>query len=87
MRKLVVRGLTALVLLAVIGNLRGLNAGDSGARTVEDFRLEGVAIWQCQCPAYGCPCQQNGLPRMECVTRAILLTSRVDATEKSVWMV
>jgi hypothetical protein len=48
MCKLVVRGLTALVLLAVIGNLRGQNAGASGARTVEDFRLEGVAIWQCQ---------------------------------------
>lgn len=54
------RGLTTLVLLVVIGNLRGQNA--TGAKAVEDFRLEGVAIWQCQCPAYGCPCQQNGLP-------------------------
>ena len=62
MRKLLVRGLTALVLSAVIGNLRGQNADGAGATTVEDFRLEGVAIWQCQCPAYGCPCQQNGLP-------------------------
>jgi hypothetical protein len=62
MRKLAVRGLTALVLLAVIGNLRGQNAPGAGARAIEDFRLEGVAIWQCQCPAYGCPCQQNGLP-------------------------
>ena len=61
MRKLAVRGLTALVLLAVIGNLRGQNA-PGAPRAVEDFRLEGVAIWQCQCPAYGCPCQQNGLP-------------------------
>jgi hypothetical protein len=41
MRKLVVRGLTALALSAVIGNLRGQNAGGAGARTVvEDFRLE-----------------------------------------------
>src|SRR5580692_11073143 len=60
MRKRAVRGLTALVLSAAIGNLRGQNA--TGARAAEDFRLEGVAIWQCQCPAYGCPCQQNGLP-------------------------
>lgn len=60
MRKAALRGLTTLVLLVVIGNLRGQNP--SGARAVEDFRLEGVAIWQCQCPAYGCPCQQNGLP-------------------------
>jgi hypothetical protein len=60
MQKPALRGLTTLVLLVVIANLRGQNA--TGARTVDDFRLEGVAIWQCQCPAYGCPCQQNGLP-------------------------
>jgi len=60
MRKLALRCSTALVLVVVIGNLRGENA--TGARAVEDFRLEGVAIWQCQCPAYGCPCQKNGLP-------------------------
>lgn len=60
MRTLILRGLTTLLLLVVIGNLRGQNAKE--ARTVEDFRLEGVAIWQCQCTAYACPCQQNGLP-------------------------
>jgi hypothetical protein len=60
MGKPVLRGLTTLVLLVMIGSLQGQNA--HGARSVEDFRLEGVAIWQCQCPAYGCPCQQNGLP-------------------------
>jgi hypothetical protein len=60
MGKLELRGLTSFVLLVVIGTLRGQNAG--GAKTVEDFRLEGVAIWQCQCPAFACPCQQNGLP-------------------------
>jgi Protein of unknown function (DUF1326) len=60
MQKPALRGLTTLVLLVVIANLRGQNA--TGARAVQDFRLEGVAIWQCQCPAYGCPCQQNGLP-------------------------
>lgn len=60
MRKAALRGLTTLALLAVIGNLRGQNA--TRARVVQDFRLEGVAIWQCQCPAYGCPCQHDGLP-------------------------
>jgi hypothetical protein len=59
MRTVIVRGLATLVLLVVIGNLRGQNAKDTN---VEDFRLEGVGIWQCQCPAYRCPCQQNGLP-------------------------
>lgn len=51
------RGLTALVVLLVLGNLRGQTPV-----AIEDFTLDGVAIWQCQCPAYGCPCQQNGLP-------------------------
>ena len=60
MRKPTLRGLATLVLLVVIGNLQGEKA--TGASPVDDFRLEGVAIWQCQCPAYGCPCQQNGLP-------------------------
>ena len=60
MRKSVLRSLTTLIVLLVIGNLRGQNA--TGGRVAQDFRLEGVAIWQCECPAYGCPCQQNGLP-------------------------
>jgi hypothetical protein len=60
MMKTVLRGLTTLALLVTIGSLRGQNA--SNAKSVADFRLEGVAIWQCQCPAYGCPCQKNGLP-------------------------
>jgi hypothetical protein len=60
MRKAALRGLTTFALLVVIGSLRGQNA--TGARAAEDFRLEGVAIWQCQCPAYACPCQQDGLP-------------------------
>jgi len=29
---------------------------------VEDFDLEGVALFQCQCTAYACPCQKNGPP-------------------------
>jgi hypothetical protein len=49
-----------LILWAAVVSLRGENA--NGAKGIEDFRLEGVAIWQCQCPAYRCPCQHNGLP-------------------------
>ena len=29
---------------------------------VEDFDLEGTAIFQCQCAAQACPCQKNGGP-------------------------
>lgn len=29
---------------------------------VEDFDLEGTALWECQCTAHACPCQQNGAP-------------------------
>ena len=32
------------------------------APSVENFDLEGVAIFQCQCVAYACPCQKNGAP-------------------------
>jgi hypothetical protein len=60
MGKPALRTLTALVLVVLLGNLRGQNT--AGALAVQDFRLEGVAIWQCQCPAYGCPCQHDGLP-------------------------
>ena len=29
---------------------------------VEDFDLEGTALFQCECAAYACPCQKNGAP-------------------------
>src|SRR4029077_3613372 len=29
---------------------------------VEDFDLEGTALWKCQCTAHACPCQKNGAP-------------------------
>lgn len=29
---------------------------------VEDFDIEGIALFQCQCTAYACPCQKNGAP-------------------------
>lgn len=57
MRKRAWRILSTLLLLISIGTLQGQKSAQ-----LEDFELEGVAVWQCQCPAYGCPCQQNGLP-------------------------
>ena len=54
------RSVAMLILWAAVVSLRGENA--NGAKGIDDFRLEGVAIWQCQCPAYRCPCQHNGLP-------------------------
>lgn len=30
--------------------------------SVEEFDLEGIAIFQCQCVAHACPCQKNGAP-------------------------
>ena len=60
MKNLILRGFSALAVMVAMGNLRGQNAARDPS--IEDFHLEGVAIWQCQCPAYACPCQKNGLP-------------------------
>lgn len=60
MRSLRSRIFANFLLLAGIVGLQGQKASDT--RLPEDFRLQGVAIWQCQCPAYRCPCQKNGLP-------------------------
>lgn len=59
MQTLLGRALTVIFSLTMIANLRG---HDENASNLEEFQLEGVAIWECQCPAYGCPCQKNGLP-------------------------
>jgi hypothetical protein len=29
---------------------------------LEEFDIEGIALFQCQCTAYACPCQKNGPP-------------------------
>lgn len=60
MRNSALRGLAIAVLLLAIGSLNGEDAAHS--KQVEDFKIEGVALWECQCPAYGCPCQRNGRP-------------------------
>jgi len=60
MRQSALRGFAIAVLLLAIGSLSAEDAAHS--KKVQDFEIEGVALWQCQCPAYGCPCQRNGLP-------------------------
>jgi hypothetical protein len=54
------RSLAIGLLLLAAGSLRGDDA--TSAKKVQDFEIEGVALWECQCPAYGCPCQRNGRP-------------------------
>ena len=60
MKVVVGRVLGSVALLAVMGTLRGNSSVEPSK--VREFQLEGIAIWECQCPAYGCPCQKNGLP-------------------------
>lgn len=60
MQKSALRGFAIGVLLFAIGSLSGEDSAHS--KQVQDFEIEGVALWECQCPAYGCPCQKNGRP-------------------------
>ncbi|HSY90204.1 MAG TPA: DUF1326 domain-containing protein [Candidatus Binatus sp.] len=39
-----------------------LGAQKADQQTVEDFEIEGVGLFQCQCTAFACPCQTNGAP-------------------------
>jgi hypothetical protein len=39
-----------------------LAAQKSDQQAVQDFEVEGVGLWQCQCTAFACPCQKNGSP-------------------------
>lgn len=48
------------VLLLAIGSLSGGSADHS--KIMQEFEIEGVALWECQCPAHACPCQRNGHP-------------------------
>lgn len=60
MRRSALRGFAIAVLLLAIGSLSGVNVAHS--KKVQDFEIEGIALWECQCPALGCPCQRNGRP-------------------------
>jgi hypothetical protein len=49
----------ALPVLCVFGLLA---AQKSDQQPVQDFEIEGVGLFQCQCAAFACPCQHNGPP-------------------------
>jgi hypothetical protein len=39
-----------------------LGAQKTDQQAVQDFEIEGVGLFQCQCTAHACPCQTNGAP-------------------------
>jgi len=39
-----------------------LGAQKADQQTVQDFEIEGVGLFHCQCTAFACPCQTNGAP-------------------------
>jgi hypothetical protein len=39
-----------------------LGAQKSDQQAVQDFEIDGVGLFQCQCTAFACPCQTNGAP-------------------------
>jgi hypothetical protein len=39
-----------------------LGAQKADQQAVQDFEIEGVGLFQCQCTAHACPCQTNGAP-------------------------
>jgi hypothetical protein len=39
-----------------------LGAQKSDQQPFQDFEIEGVGLFQCQCTAFACPCQHNGAP-------------------------
>lgn len=58
------RFLSFISLLATVATLGLLGAQkESEVKTDDDFHIEGVGLWQCQCPSHGCPCQTNGSPK------------------------
>jgi len=51
--------LAAIPFLCVFGVL---GAQKSDQQPFQDFEIEGVGLFQCQCTAFACPCQHNGAP-------------------------
>jgi hypothetical protein len=59
MRRTLFGVLAALPFLCAFGIL---GAQKSDQQAVQDFEIEGVGLFQCQCTAFACPCQTNGAP-------------------------
>jgi len=51
--------LAAFPLLCTFGILVAQKADQLA---IQDFEIQGVGLWQCQCTAFACPCQTNGAP-------------------------
>jgi len=49
-------------LAAFLCTLGVLAAQKADQQAVQDFEIDGVGLWQCQCTAHACPCQTNGAP-------------------------
>jgi hypothetical protein len=52
----------ALISLPFLCAFALLGAQKSDQLPVQDFEIEGVGLFQCQCTAFACPCQHNGAP-------------------------
>jgi hypothetical protein len=52
----------ALATLPLVCALGLLGAQKSDQKPLQDFEIEGVGLFQCQCTAFACPCQHNGAP-------------------------
>jgi hypothetical protein len=59
MGRQVFKVLAALPVLCALGILA---AQKTDQQPMQDFEIEGVGLFQCQCTAYACPCQHNGAP-------------------------
>src|SRR4029077_4415486 len=54
--------LVVLVLFVFCGVCLLYPQQNAQTKVVQDFDLEGTALFQCQCTAHACPCQKNGAP-------------------------
>jgi hypothetical protein len=58
--------LKILILCSVLFGICLLPAGLTlSPPAIDDFELQGIAIFQCQCVTHACPCQKNGAPTHE----------------------
>jgi hypothetical protein len=49
-------------LAAFLCALGVIGAQKADQHLVQDFEIEGIGLFQCQCTAHACPCQTNGAP-------------------------
>ena len=55
--------LRSVVVIGLVLPITAFRVKDTApAKQMEDFEISGIGLFECQCPAYGCPCQRNGRP-------------------------